>query len=140
MILSHCFKVRSLILATALITGLGLVTQVCAQERRSFLIDLNTGAVTVLDTLGGDFTLPNDINDVGQVVGVSETAVGNFHAFITGPDGMGIRGILSSNYGSSATSINNAGQVVGNYGITSSITHAFITAPNGRVSRDLGTL
>ena len=55
------------------------------------------------------------INDAGQVVGRSFTAGGAHHAFITGPDGMGMRdlGTLGGTDYSDADGINDAGQVVG---------------------------
>ena len=89
-LLSHCFKVSSLILATTLITSLGFANHANAQQR-AFLVDLNSRTVTDLGTLGGAYTDPWGINDAGQVVGYSDTTEGDFHAFITGPDGMGMR-------------------------------------------------
>ena len=133
MILNHYVKVRRLLLAAALITGLGLVTHATAQER-SFLVDLNTRTITALATLGGDFSEAGGINDNGQVVGFSHTATGESHAFITGPDGVGMRELGTSNY-SLATDINNAGQVVGESG-----GDAFITGPDGTGMRNIGTL
>ena len=44
-----------------------------------------------LGTLGGFESYAGGINYAGQVVGYSETAGGADHAFITGPDGMGMR-------------------------------------------------
>jgi probable HAF family extracellular repeat protein len=139
MILHHCFKVRSLILTVALIAGLSLGTHAAAQER-SFLVDLNSKTATDLGTLGGNRTVARAINDAGQVVGTSET-VGDWRtrAFITGPDGIGMRdlGSLGGSY-TVATGINNEGRVVGeaDVGLDS---HAFITGPDGRGMRDLGT-
>ena len=71
------------------------------------------------------------------MVGFSQTVEGVQHAFITGPDGMGMRdlGTLGDERFSGAVGINNNGQVVGGSG-----GHAFITGPNGMGIRDLGTL
>ena len=65
------------------------------------------------------------------------------HAFITGPDGMGMRdlGTLSGSGESFAGGINDAGQVVGvNSATAEGSRHAFITGPDGMGMRDLGTL
>jgi probable HAF family extracellular repeat protein len=95
-----------------------------------------------LGTLGGNYSVALGINDTGQVVGSSTTVEGYTHAFITGPDGVGMRdlGTFGGNF-SSATGINDAGQVVGDSYITArGETHAFITGPDGVGMRDLGTL
>ena len=88
------------------------------------------------------------INDVGQVVGHSDTiGFGVYHAFITGRNGVGMAdlGILGGR-NSFASDINNTGQVVGTSdtiaanGDLSGPSHAFITGPNGGAMTDLGTL
>ncbi|SEO58814.1 HAF repeat-containing PEP-CTERM protein [Nitrosovibrio sp. Nv6] len=141
MTLSHCFNIRSFILAAALISDLGLVNHANAQ-RHSYLVDLNTKAVTPLGTLGGDGrTGASDINDAGQVVGFSTTMQGDSHAYITGPNGDGMRdlGTFSGGDYSYALGINNAGQVVGWADTATEPTHAFITGPDGAGMRALGT-
>jgi probable HAF family extracellular repeat protein len=99
-----------------------------------------------LGSFGGGFSTAHGINDTGQVVGFSETAGGGQHAFITGPDGMGMRdlgtlgGTGSHDY-SVASGINDAGQVAGGSDtVGNGNAHAFITGPNGMGMRDLGTL
>ena len=91
-----------------------------------------------LGSLGGQGSSTSAINEAGQVVGSSMVVFdGPFHAFITGPDGMGMRdlGTLGDSESSFADAINDAGQVVGYSG-----GHAFITGPDGMGIRDLGTL
>jgi probable HAF family extracellular repeat protein len=68
--------------------------------------------------VSGNYSSASSINDVGQVVGASYTAEGVLHAFITGPDGMGMldlnslvdlaNGVILT----SAAAINNNGQVI----------------------------
>ncbi|ODT83069.1 MAG: hypothetical protein ABS69_04705 [Nitrosomonadales bacterium SCN 54-20] len=148
MIIKHCFNGRNLILVTTLLIGLGFVTPATA-EQHSFLIDLDSKLVTSLGSLGGGDTVARDINDAGQVVGSSKTASGETHAFLTGPNGIGMSRVgmttdpLLSSY-SGAVGINNAGQVIGNYPSTSdpegffTWPHSFITGPNGVGTTGLG--
>ena len=75
------------------------------------------------------------ITDAGQVVGGFTTAGGAQHAFITGPDGMGMRDLGAL----TAFGINDAGQVVGVSG-AGGVAHAFITGPDGAGVMDLNSL
>jgi probable HAF family extracellular repeat protein len=81
------------------------------------------------------------INNAGQVVGNSVMADGYSHAFITGPNGVGMTdlGTLGGN-SSDASNINDAGQAVGYSTLANGQSHAFITGPNGVGMTDLGTL
>ncbi|SCY57163.1 PEP-CTERM protein-sorting domain-containing protein [Nitrosospira sp. Nl5] len=146
MIVSCCFKARSLILIGALVSGLGPGTLASAQER-SFFVDLNSRTVTDLGSLYGRNITATAINDAGQLAGYHSLRNGlnPFSAFITGPDGMGMRdlgnlgGKLPQPY-SSAYGINNSGQVAGDSYTAEGTIHAFITGPDGVGMRDLGTL
>ena len=83
-------KIQRLILAAALTIGLCFVSPVSAQllsEGRSFILDINSKALTDLGTLDGLWSEALGINDAGQVAGASHTAEGDRHAFITDPDG-----------------------------------------------------
>lgn len=66
---------------------------------------------------------------------------GNAHAFITGPDGMGMRdlGKLGGPY-SHANSVNDSGRAVGGSETADGFFPAFITGPDGAGMRSLGTL
>ena len=71
--------------------------------------------MTELGTLGGFGNIAYGINDAGQVVGYSYTA-GVEHAFITGPNGVGMTDLnslvsLPGGVLTDATEINNLGQV-----------------------------
>jgi probable HAF family extracellular repeat protein len=141
-LLSPSFKVRHLILAAALTTGLGFVNHANAQHpQKAFLVDLNSRTAISLGTLGGSGSEAYGINDAGQVVGYSHTADGNRHAFITGPDGVGMRdlGTLGGGW-SNAGDINDKGQVVGQTSTADGNFNAFITGPDDMGMRDLGTL
>lgn len=98
-----------------------------------------------LGTLGAIGTsVAYGINASGQVVGYSSTASADLHAFVTGPDGVGMTdlGTLEgpSGFYSSAQGINASGQVVGWSGVPGARLEAFITGPNGVGMTDLGNL
>jgi probable HAF family extracellular repeat protein len=108
----------------------------------------------LLGTLGGSWSIANDMNDLGQAAGYAGTS-GNFyyHAFSTSPNGgislatgdLGTLSGLVSSY-SIAYSINASGQVAG-YSDTTQLDfwpgHPFRTAANSPINPltdDLGTL
>lgn len=112
---------------------------------RAVRIDSNGQAN--LGTLGGEVSAGNGINNLGQVVGASETATGESRAFRTAAnsainaatDDLGTLGGSSSN----ANDINDLGQVVGSSTTASGQFHAFRTAANSAINPntdDLGTL
>ena len=79
------------------------------------------------------------LNDTGQIVGWRPMAEGFDLAFISGPNGVGIRslGALPGDRFSHATGINNSGQVTGFSELHPTdedhlgIPHAFLSEPNG---------
>lgn len=100
-----------MVLAAALSAGLGFVSPASAESG-----DLNSKRVT---KLGGFASYASGVNDAGQVVGDSYTAtIGVDHAFITGPNGVGmtdLNSLMSLPAGvvlNNATAINNHGQLV----------------------------
>ncbi|PTR10705.1 putative HAF family extracellular repeat protein [Nitrosospira sp. Nsp5] len=140
------FNLRGFITAVVFLASLGCSVHTSAIEL-AFLIDLNSRTATDLGTLGGYESWARGINDAGQVVGNSYTAEGRWHAFITGPNGAGMKDLGVSLGGTFLggpftvpRGINDAGQVVGSSYTAGDSEHAFITGPNGMGTRDLGTL
>jgi probable HAF family extracellular repeat protein len=96
------------------------------------------GSTTVQFPAGLSSFYGRRLNDAGQVIGELRYSDNVPHAFITGPNGVGVTdlGTLGSR-NSDAMGINNAGQVVGAYGDNANLWHAFITEPGGKNPRDL---
>ena len=143
--ISQSSKVPSVILGAALLAGLGFVTHATAQTS-TYLIDLNSKTATELDNRIASVSA---MNDAGQAVGhffPGEFPAQPGHAFITGPDGTGMRDLGTfaasggPSYWSYAQDINNAGQVTGFANPIDIRDQAFITGPNGVGMRAVGML
>jgi len=78
-----------------------------------------------LGTLGGTYSVANAINERGQVVGISGTAAGRFHAFMWQDGVMTDLGTLGGP-DSHASAINERGQVIGAAYNASAQEHAFL--------------
>ncbi|MET7831242.1 hypothetical protein ABZS44_00260 [Micromonospora sediminicola] len=72
------------------------------------------GVLRSLGTLGGPTSVANGINDLGQVVGTSWTADGQFAAFFW--DGATMRRLATSSASPTAQSVNDSGLVIGTDG------------------------
>jgi hypothetical protein len=120
----HGSNIRNLILGTAMLAGLGPIGHVTAQERFPFLIDLNTRTVTHLERLGGATTVPQAINESGQVAGYYfPPSQGGLNSLVDLPPGV----LLMD-----AQGINNGGQVIAT-GIPEPETYALMLAGLGLV-------
>src|SRR5947208_8531107 len=73
-----------------------------------------TYSITDLGTLGGPTSEANDIGSLGQIVGVSKTADGSYHAFLYSGRALHDLGAFGGNQ-STATSINSSSQIAGYY-------------------------
>jgi probable HAF family extracellular repeat protein len=101
--------------------------QVLAQARdagdnpRAAILDLATGQVRDLGTLGGEWASPRDFNDAGQVVGASAAPDGTEHAFLYDPaTGMRDLGAPTGPFAtgrSRGEAVNDAGLVAGTYDV-----------------------
>jgi probable HAF family extracellular repeat protein len=116
--------------------------------RRAFITGPNGVGMTDLGALDGtDRIEVNAINNAGYVAGnvTVKGAEGPFgpytyHAFIAGPNGMGMTDLGTLGGSSYAYGINDAGQVVGESYTADGHPHAFITGPNGAGMTDLNSL
>lgn len=95
------------------------------------------GATIDLGTLGGDNAAAVDINDRGNIVGLAQNALGQFHAFFYKDGVMQDLGTLGGTI-SNANAINNRDEVVGRSLLANGAIRAFHY--DDGVMTDLGTL
>jgi probable HAF family extracellular repeat protein len=98
--------------------------------------DESCGCVRPLGTLGGAESLVYGLNDAGHVIGVSDTAAGQRHAFVYRDGVMTDLGTFGG-AGSFAAAINASGLVVGDADTVAGEARAFVY--DGKSLRDLGT-
>lgn len=96
------------------------------------------GKVITLGSFGGKVTIATDLNNVGHVVGHSQNARGEYHAFSYSGGALVDLGTLPGGTQSFAYGINNSGQIVGASDSASSTLHAFLHS--GGSMKDLNTL
>jgi probable HAF family extracellular repeat protein len=106
-------------------------------EAKLAFLDEVCGCAKPLGTLGGPEALVYGLNDVGQVIGVSDTAAGQRRAFLYQDGAMKDLGTFGG-AGSFAAAVNEAGLVVGDADNASGNAHAFLY--DGKTLKDLGTL
>jgi probable HAF family extracellular repeat protein len=103
----------------------------------AFVYSANTGMMTDLGTLPGrDQSRASDINDLGQVVGVSFNDTGFTAAFVwSASTGMqDVNNLLPSNSGwalVSAEGISNSGLITGSGTFNGQVQHAYLLTPAG---------
>jgi len=100
-----------------------------------FITAPDGGALSLLGTLGGAFSVPTGLNDLGQVIGLSETADGLQHAFVTGAQGGALTDLellpevaAAGWSGLLVAAINDAGQIAGS-GFIGGHQRAFLLTP-----------
>jgi probable HAF family extracellular repeat protein len=98
--------------------------------------DETCGCIRPIGTLGGAESLVIGMNDAGHVIGVSDTAGGQRHAFLYRDGAMTDLGTLGG-AGSFAAAVNEAGLVAGDADTASGDARAFLY--DGKSLRDLGT-
>jgi len=120
-------------------------------QRHAFITGPNGVGMTDLGIVGENCSLEGEdstyvaLNGSGQVVGSTLGSDLQQHAFITGPNSVGMKDLGALyppvNDYSEAHAVNDAGQVAGSaWASEGIIPHAFITGPDGVGMRDLGTL
>ncbi|MHC4545627.1 MAG: DUF3466 family protein, partial [Planctomycetota bacterium] len=111
----------------------------CIWDSANGMIDLGTLGSPCPNSTCPDHSRALGINDAGQVVGVSLSVNGSWHAFLwDSAKGMCDLGTLGGS-SSGALSINNFGQIVGNSSSVNGDMHAFLWDSISDM-RDLGTL
>src|SRR5438094_119163 len=102
------------------LVGIGLLATLATAARADYY------NVTDLGTLpGGSFSQAQGVNDGGQVVGFSGTAIGTWHAFRTREDGtLRDLGVLPGGSNSFAMGLNRFGDVVGYADDADGVNHA----------------
>jgi probable HAF family extracellular repeat protein len=124
----------------AQITGTVLIN---IQEFHALFASADGKVVKDLGTLGGTLSYGIDINENGQVAGLSaRNGITFFHAFLSEPNGGRLHdlGTLGGHF-SEASGVNELGQVAGISSLKRDNTeHAFLSGPDGGPLLDLGTL